>query len=394
MHWAWLGMGAALALVVGCGSEPAAPPPVGTGGASTSASGGGMGGAGGHGGETTGAGGEAESCAALVQDLETAMALAQDMVDAPGGHVMAVVTPICDPWLGAVGAELEPDSLVRIGSITKTYLAVEVLTLVDAGMLSLDDTLDTWVADVENNDTITLRQLLNHTAGVFNYTEFQPFVNAALANPEVEIEPQVMVNVAIDQGADFPPGTDFHYSNTGFILLGMIVEAVTASTLGEVFLDGSFATAELTRTFFDGEHALPEDVVPGYAVNGDDVTYAVNPSTVWAAGSMVADVEDVARWTTRLHRGEVLSDERLDDMRTVVPTGMNGQAYGLGMFRLSPPFSPVRGFGHSGAIYGYLSHAYYFPPLESTIVVVTTSLARNPNAAMLGALEAIEDALP
>ncbi len=175
-HATWLVLAAAL--VAGCGDNLPATSPV-TSGSTSSA-----GGAGGEG--VGGAGGGVDpQCTALAANLQQAV---DDATTLPkGGTALAVITPQCGSWVGTSGeahdgVPMAPEQLLRIGSVTKTYVAATVLLLVADGTLSLDDTLEPWVGGVPNGDTITLRQLLNHTSGVFNYTDDTAFMQGALAN--------------------------------------------------------------------------------------------------------------------------------------------------------------------------------------------------------------------
>jgi D-alanyl-D-alanine carboxypeptidase len=369
------------ATIAGCGSTGESDLTV------TSVAGtGGMGGQAGGGG---GGAGQVDACVAFEVALDAIVATTQAATQAPGSTAMAVLTPDCGLWTSSSGDEIEADSLLRVGSVTKTYVAAAVLALAAERALDLDDSLEGWVPGVPNGELITVRQLLNHTAGVFNYTDDLAFMLLALQNPSLPHSPQAMVDVAIDHGADFPPGTAWSYSNTGYVLLGMILEAASGKNAGAVLLEQAFAPAGLERTFLDGDHMLPEPLAPGYAANGGNVTQALHPSVPWTAGAVVADVGDVARWTTALHRGEVLSDEGLAAMREVVPTGNAGHAYGLGMSELSPPILPLRALGHSGGIPGYLSLAFYLPDHDSTIVVIVTGDGRSPGHAFLQGIAAI-----
>ena len=206
----------ALGLWVGCGD----------GGDATGAGGSGAGGGGGAEGGGGAGGGGSDACAVLGDQLQAALEASFASEARIGGTVGAVRTPDCR-WVGAAGESdtgvaLEPTNLLRVGSVTKTYVSAALLTLAEEGALSLDDTLDSYVSGVPNGDTITVRELMQHTAGVYNYTNDATFMMQALAAPDTPVDPQDMVDVAIAHGADFPPGSSWNYSNTGYILLGMI----------------------------------------------------------------------------------------------------------------------------------------------------------------------------
>ncbi len=373
----WLVLVLASAMLAACSSEETAPPS-----SSTSSGTGGQGGQGGQGG---GSGGT-DPCELRATQLQSALEATLAAETRAGGTAAAVITPDCGLWEGSAGeanagVALEPTHLLRIGSVTKTYVAATVLKLVAAGSLSLDDTLDSWVAGVPNGDTITVRQLLNHTAGVYNYTDDTAYVNSLLANPDTPVDPQDIVDAAISHGPDFPPGTSWSYSNTGYILLGMVIEGVVGGAVGPELRSQTLDPHELDATFLDGEEPLGGELAHGFDPIGVDVTHAIHPSAPWTAGSMVATAGDAARWVTLLYGGDVLEPAQQTAMLEPVDISPGAQ-YGLGTFILSPPASSWVAHGHTGGIAGYLTRAFYFPNHDTAIATIVNSTAADPDAAL------------
>src|SRR5690606_37352067 len=167
----------------------------------------------------------------------------------------------------------------------------------------------------------TLRQLMNHTAGVFDYTHDLAFMLGALANPAAAHAPEELVQIAALHGPMFPPGSGWSYSNTGYVLLGMVLEAVTGKSAHQALHELVFAPAGLERTFLDGAEAPAEPLAPAFDKTGQDVTDALHPSVTFTAAAAVADVGDVARWTATLHGGRFLPPARLEEMHETVATG-------------------------------------------------------------------------
>ena len=154
------------------------------------------------------------------------------------GAVVGIWVPERGTWLKAKGkADIEGDvdmsltNTFRIGSISKTFNVTIILQLVDEDFLSLEDTLDEYVPWVPNSKNITIRQLCNNTSGLFNYGEDHD-LNMEYVNSDFlkHYTPEDLVRVAIDHDPYFPPGKGFHYSNTNFVLLGMIIEMITGNT--------------------------------------------------------------------------------------------------------------------------------------------------------------------
>ncbi|MEZ4441653.1 MAG: serine hydrolase domain-containing protein [Polyangiaceae bacterium] len=370
--------------------------PTGSGGTTAGSGGGGSGGMAAGGAAEGGAGGE-DPCVPFSASLDAKLVETNDAVVGPGGTVAAVWTPACGLWTGAagereIGVAMKPSDILRVGSITKTYVAAAFVQLAEDGMLSLDDPLSSFVTTgLPNEDSITLHQLLNHSAGVFNYTEDSAFVNAAVANPTKIYEPQEIVDVAIDHGPDFEPGASWHYSNTGYILLGMVLEAVTGQGAGEHLRGAMLAPQGLEHTFLDGEETAPEPIAKGYGPNGVDWTNILPPSVPWTAGSMAANTEDLVTWARALYQGDAISPGARAAMLTFTPVSNN--TYGLGVVRGTLP-TGQEVMGHGGAIPGYTASLYYLPNEDIALATIVNSSARDSEEAFLALAEVVVSQAP
>ena len=367
-------------------------------GAGGSGAGGDSGGAGqgGSGAASTGGGGSGPdpACEALGASLQAA--IDQHYAgppQTPGGASVAVISGSCR-WLGTVGEAhagepMTPAHLFRIASVTKTYVAATLLALVEEGALALDDTLDTYVPGVPAGDVITVRMLLRHTSGIYDYTSDVTFWQQALAQPNTPQTPQALVDVGTGHPANFAPGQGWGYSNTGFILAGMVIEAVTQTNAAAAIRQRTFDVVGLGDTFFDGEELLPAPLVTGFGAQGEDLTNAVHPSVNWTAGSVVATAGDVADWAAALYGGQVLSAPSLDEMWTPVATGDAGLSYGLGAFLYDAAnvgnISPA--VGHGGRLPGFVTNMLYLQN-DGTVVVqmVNAEAGKNYTGILLAAL--------
>jgi len=173
----------------------------------------------------------------------------------------------------------------RIASVTKTFVATVVLQLEAEGRLKIDDPVERWLQElVPNGSSITLRQLLNHTSGLFNYTDDEAFLSAVIAAPGQSWSPRELLSVAFAHPANFPPGTNWSYSNTNYVLLGLVIEAVTGRQVEQEFRDRIFAPLGLAATSFPAGISADERFAHGYAsLAGSpliDVTSLLSPS--WA----------------------------------------------------------------------------------------------------------------
>jgi D-alanyl-D-alanine carboxypeptidase len=263
----------------------------------------------------------------------------------------------------STGARLRPAARLRVGSITKTFVATVVLQLVHEGRLRLDAPVDTWLPGLlPDGDTITVRHLLQHTSGLPDYVETPGFVAGLLENPVYQ--PEELVALATDRPLEFAPGTDFAYSNTGYIVAGLLVEAVTGNSLGRELHDRFFEPLGLEHTSFPvstrkpgGYHArgyVPGDQAPTPQAEPLDVT-EINPSWAWAAGALVSNAADVSRFYRSLLGGRLLDRRLLKEMKTTVPDPEGGGEYGLGIARVQAQCGAF--WGHEGALPGYVTWA-------------------------------------
>jgi D-alanyl-D-alanine carboxypeptidase len=283
-------------------------------------------------------------------------------------------------WFGSSGlaniaanTPVQSGDRFQIGSITKTFVATVVLQLVQEGKLSLDDTLAqrlpaSLVGRIPNNQQIQMRQLLNHTSGVFNYADVL-FDNATnLFNQWTAAE---LIAFAYDT-AYFPPGESWRYANTNYILLGEIVEAVTGQPLSKTIRDRILTPLDMSNTFFATEEAVPGGVVSGYwDINNDgipnDVSF-LNLSWAGASGNMVSTAQDLVKFSEALFGGQLVTPETLNQMLTLVdtPTAGTFDGYGLGIARLRGVDGVV--YGHNGLTLGYRSNLWYSPTEQLTYV--------------------------
>jgi D-alanyl-D-alanine carboxypeptidase len=270
----------------------------------------------------------------------------------------------------ATGAPIALVDKIRIASITKTFVGVAVLQLVDDGRLTLDDRLDRYVPDIANGDRITIRQLLNMTAGVYNYTEDQSFLDAYEADPLLPFTPQDVLAIIRRHEANFAPGASFHYSDSQYTLLGLIVEQVTGQPLPEVIARRVLAPLGLTTTSFPTTPPIPAPYARGYLGGKDgaplkDLTVS-NPNVAWAAGAMLSNLEDLRVWAKALARGWLLRPETFHEQLTWIALQSTpvDVRYGLGILSFD-------GFlGHNGGIFGYSSFAVHHPEIDATVVVL------------------------
>ncbi len=279
----------------------------------------------------------------------------------------------------ATGSRVPVDGQVRIGSNTKSFTAVVVLQLVAEGKIGLDASVDTYLpglvrgAGIDGRH-ITVRQLLQHTSGLPDYVDHEVILN----DPKRYYEPRELLDGALAQKAHFAPGTRWEYSNTNYLLAGLIIQKVTGRPLGEEVTKRVIDRIGLRHTYFPvpGDMRIHEAHPKGYqpAADGSLRDYTeLDPSWGWAAGAIVSTNTDVTRFYGALLGGRLLPAAQLAQMRTTVPAdGVGpGVRYGLGL--LSRPLScGGLAWGHGGTIPGYNSFGGTTDDGRAVSVTVTT----------------------
>ena len=274
----------------------------------------------------------------------------------------------------------------RIGSVTKSFVATVALQLVGEDKLGLDDHLERWLPGlVPNGDDITVRQLLNHTSGLYDYTDDLP-------EPPRPFQPRELVAIATGHRPLFAPGNRFSYSNTNYILAGLVIERAGGQPLATQLQQRIFGPLDLGDTELPvTEQALASPYVHGYAPRDKDwrVTDGpaglldvtkMDPSWAWAAGAMVSTTADLAHFYQALLGGQLLDPKQLQAMQTTVDASQqfgHGVRYGLGLTLLRPGCATDL-WGHGGALAGYRTTAFSTKDADRQLVA-TTNLNPEPD---------------
>lgn len=338
--------------------------------------GGGLGGSPGSG-SGAGPGAGAVGCDGLAVKLKAALDAAIDAQRLPGAAA-AVDLGDCS-FRGAAGmADIEtktpvkPGDLFRAGSITKTFISTLVLMLRAEGELSLDDHVSTYVGGVPGGEQITIRQILNHTSGLFNYTENHGFLSAVEADPTRVWTPEELIAFSAAEPPYFEPGRDFEYSNTNYIVAGLVVEAVSGRPVVELLHARILDPAGLVNTYLDGAEPAVPGLVHGYgSYDGElvDTTSAVDPSSAWTSGGLVSNTDDLTTFFVRLLDGGLLGPAELAEMTSGLGAlSPDVLEYGLGLAQRSSPLGTT--YGHGGGMWGFVSASYYAVERGAAITVL------------------------
>jgi D-alanyl-D-alanine carboxypeptidase len=320
------------------------------------------------------------------------------------GAAAAVVLPGYGLWLGTSGysygqVPIRPQTRFEFASITKSFVATAVLRLAEEGRLSLDDTVGHWLPTLSCSNispAITIRQLLGHRSGAYNFGDEPAFQQALFANWSRYWQPEEVFSYV--KAPYFPPDAGGEYSNTGYVLLGMIMRSATGSTASAELRRTVLARAGLRSTFLGAEEDWRGDLAhPHLDLNGDgdheDLGWHPQTSILssfWTSGAVVSTPSDVARFAKALFEGGLLNATSLAEMRSFQPMDAAGASidYGLGLMRLN--ILGREHWAHSGGLFGEYAWFFYCPLTGASMAVAynypLTQPGANPPGELLIAL--------
>lgn len=274
------------------------------------------------------------------------------------------------------GIPATQESVYRIGSITKSYTAVMIMQLIEQGKLSLSTTLDTFFPDVPNADRITIEQLLRHKSGIVNITNLPDYTTYFTE----ETSREEMLNRIQSAGTSFEPGGNTEYSNSGYILLGYIIEDISGQSYAEALQKMIVEPLGLTSTYFGSGIDPDRNEADSFAFQQGDWQPAsrTNMQIPHGAGAIVSTAEEVALFYHGLFDGKLLSVESLEQMRS-----FEGP-FGLGLIRF--PFGNRTLIGHNGGIDGYSSNAAHYAENDLTFAVLGNGINYTFNDILIGLL--------
>lgn len=260
---------------------------------------------------------------------------------------------------------MTPESVFRIGSTTKPFTAAAVLQLVEGGKIGLDEPIRSYLDSIPAAwSGITVRQLLNHTSGIHDYVQVNGF---ARGPARLDLTPPQLVDLVRDTPLDFPPGTRFNYSNTGYVLLGMIIEHVSGVPYSDYVRDHLLRPLGLTHTAYDDSQEIVPARASGYwFVDGKPKNArTMTAATAYAAGGLHSTVDDLFRWSEALHSGKILQPSSLSEMFA----DKEHRGYGLGSFVETR--QGHRLWDHGGNLPGWATAFEYYPDDDLLVIVLT-----------------------
>lgn len=274
-----------------------------------------------------------------------------------------------------LGVPLKPEHRMRLGSITKQFAAATLLKLIEEGRAKLDDPLSKFLPDYPKGQDISLAQLLNHSSGIKSYTGIAGY----MGNPvRTRLETAELVKVFKDLPPDFEPGKQFRYNNSGYVLVGAVIEAISGKPWHET-LDAALLKPQHIGVSYPGDQGLVPGMVEGYSKGEKGelaVAGSISMTQPHAAGALVGDVQSLWRWNQALHGGQLLKPATYQRMTT--PEGAAQPAhYGFGITT-----GTLRGqatLEHGGGIHGFTTLLVYQPANQLTVALLCNSDSACPS---------------
>jgi CubicO group peptidase (beta-lactamase class C family) len=273
---------------------------------------------------------------------------------------------------------MQPDMVFRIGSITKQFTAVAILQLMEQGKLSLQDEITKYIPDYPTQaHKITIENLLTHTSGIKSYTNVPDFYKYV----KEDLKPDEAIDRFKNLPMEFAPGTKWNYNNSGFFLLGYIIEKVSGMTYQDYIEKNVLKPAGMTNSLYGSDKKLIRNRAYPYQADGDNTVNADYLSMLlpYSAGSLMSTVEDLYKWNRALLAGKLVKKESLDMAWTEYKlSDGKGTHYGYGWF-----LSKVQGsrtIEHGGGINGYLTNGIFLPQEDIFVAVFSNNTAKSPDA--------------
>jgi D-alanyl-D-alanine carboxypeptidase len=271
---------------------------------------------------------------------------------------------------------LTPAEHFRIGSNTKTFVVSVILQLLAEKKLSLDDPISRFPVGVgiPNGDRITVRELCNMRSGLFEAYNTPQFARLNMAVPR-NFDPRMLVAWAVKEKPYFPPGKGYHYSNTNYLLLGLVIEEITKDSVGDQIRKRLLEPFRLTQTSYPQTEAMPDPWARGYGLdkrgNWEDVSNTAPVAFMGSAGEMISDMADIRRWI-KLYATAKTGGPATYRPATECKQFLGNTSFGLGIN------CSAGWYGYTGALPGYNTADYYFPGTDTTIVAWITYQAEKP----------------
>lgn len=302
-------------------------------------------------------------------------------LDGTGATALVVKNnnPIYSKAFGMANLELEVpmqiDMIFEIASITKQFTAVAILMLMEEDKLNLKDDITKFIPDYPTQGhNITIHHLLTHTSGIKSYTEMDTLTQIW----RNDYTPKQLINVFKNKPMDFDPGTQYHYNDSGYIILGHIIEKITGLTYKQFIEKRIFSRLEMTNSYYADHSKIIKNRASGYQKNsGFKNAPYLNESLPYAAGSLLSTVKDIYKWNRAIKNNSLISEENKQLAFTNYKLN-NGKEINYGYGWEINTIMNKKSIAHSGGILGFVTNVIYIPKEDLYVAVFSNCECKNP----------------
>jgi CubicO group peptidase (beta-lactamase class C family) len=274
-----------------------------------------------------------------------------------------------------LGVKMQPEHVFEIGSITKQFTAIAILILEEQGKLKVEDEITKFIPDYPTNGKIiTIHHLLNHTSGIKSYTAMQSFRKLA----RTDMTPTELIDVFKNEPMDFDPGEQYRYNNSGYILLGHIIEVITGESYEDFVRKNFFDKLGMKNSHYGSHGKIIKNRAYGYQDRGGYVNADYLSMTLpYAAGSLMSSVDDLLIWQKALNTYQLISKETY---KKAINGSIlnNGEKIGYGYGLQAGTIQGSKSISHGGGIFGYTTQGIYMPEEDVFVSVLTNCDCNSP----------------
>ena len=270
---------------------------------------------------------------------------------------------------------MEVDNVFEIGSMTKQFTAISILMLVEKGDLNLDDEITKFIPDYPTNGyKITIHHLLTHTSGIKSYTSLKKLNSIS----KQDLTPLELIDFFKNEPIDFVPGEKFKYNNSGYVILGYIIEKITGQRYAEFVEEQIFEKLKMTASQYASNSKIIQNRASGYQDNEGYInTREISFTLTYSTGSLMSTVSDMFKWQEAVKNNLLISEKTTKKAFTNY-TLNNGELIDYGYGWKIKTIDNMRSFEHGGAIWGFKSMGVYLPDLDIYVVGLTNCLCNSP----------------
>ncbi|WP_343558921.1 serine hydrolase domain-containing protein [Sphingobacterium sp.] len=274
-----------------------------------------------------------------------------------------------------LGVEMTTANVFQIGSMTKQFTAIAILLLSKQGKLSVEDPIAKYIPDYPNGKNITIRHLLNHTSGIKDFTKMKTISTIA----QKEMTPQMMVDFFKNEPVDFKPGEKFEYNNSGYVLLGYIIELTSGLTYQEYIEQNIFKKIGMSNSYYASDRSVIKNRAYGYHLKktGYVNKTVINFSVPYSSGALMSTVDDMLKWQNALKNHVLLgaSDLASAFQKNKLNSGEEVD-YGFGWHLKNINGMPT--MEHGGSVFGFKSMAVYIPDKDIYVIGLSNCDCHSP----------------